>query len=119
MDIDWNYWAYYLWALLLVAGGNRPVRASEEWPSDHGFEIGFRTGASFPVGDVESGWPLSDSRGVQVPLWLDLEAALRLGALTGETHATAPALATSTGVTDHRLPAHGRHHSASADLGSV
>jgi hypothetical protein len=68
-----------LTALLLVAGGTRPVRASEAWPSDHGFEIGFRTGASVPVGDVESGWPLSDSRGVQFPLWLDL--GYRVGAV--------------------------------------
>ena len=58
-------------AVLLVAGSG-PARADEPWPSAHGFEVGFRTGASFPVGDTESGVTLSSDRGVQFPLWLDL-----------------------------------------------
>lgn len=41
-------------------------------PSEQGFEIGFRTGVMFPVGDAASGAKLSDGFGVQFPFWVDL-----------------------------------------------
>lgn len=58
-------------ALLLVVGASPPARA-DGWTSNHGFEIGFRTGVSLPAGDFRPGWPLSDERGPQLPLWVDL-----------------------------------------------
>lgn len=84
-------------ALLLVVGGSPPAAASEKWPSDHGFELGLRTGASLPVGDIESGSPLSWSRGVQFPLWLDL--GYRIGPVVlGAYGQFAPGLYAATGL---------------------
>jgi hypothetical protein len=59
-------------ALLLAIGGSPSARADGTWPSDHGFEIGFRTGVSLPAGDTDPGYKLSDARGMQFPLWVDL-----------------------------------------------
>jgi len=46
--------------------------AAEGALANNGFEIAFRTGVSFPVGQAASNSKLSDSFGVQFPLWVDL-----------------------------------------------
>ena len=81
-------------ALLLIIAGSPPARAGESWSSNHGLEIGFRTGVSLPAGDVAPGWTLSESRGVQFPLWVDL--GYRIGPIVvGGYGVWAPGLNTS------------------------
>ena len=58
-------------AAVLLVGGEMPAGADETRPAPYGFEIGFRTGASFPLGEVQPGVTLSWQRGVQFPLWVD------------------------------------------------
>jgi hypothetical protein len=70
---------------VLLMGAEMPTGADEARPASHGFEIGFRTGASFPVGEVQPGVTLSWQRGVQFPLWVDL--GFRVGVLMIGTYA--------------------------------
>src|SRR5215472_9533538 len=58
--------------VVLLDAGRSVAQPDVTGPASQGWEIAFRTGAMVPVGDAAEGAKLSDTFGVQFPLWLDL-----------------------------------------------